>query len=161
MGRYSTTTSIYRMLPGLNDSPSSDLLIRQHADRVGGIIDSYVGRWYAVSGWTAASATPQQIQAYSDAITAELTMRSVYTQDGQNQNAWVTALSDRAWADLKLIQEQKLLVMDSDGTEADLSARGAFVSGSHSAYTPVFDMDAPESWAVDADLTRDIGADRD
>lgn len=161
MPRYSTTTSIYTMLPGLVATSTNDSLIQQHADRVGGMIDSYVGRWYAVSGWTTASSTPQSVQLWSDALTAQLTMRSKFTADGQNKNEWVKELADQAIKDLEGIRDRELIIIDSTGTEASLATVSALVTATRHRYTPIFDVDSELNWKVDPDLKTQIESERD
>lgn len=160
MPRYSTSTSIYTTLPGLLTSTANTTLIQQHADRVSGIVDGYVGRWYSVSGWTAASVTPQIVQHISDSITRQLTMQSLFTQDGQNKNEWVNTLADQAWKDLKAISGQELIILESDGSEADRASAGALVEATRENFTPIFDVDTDTSWAVDSDLTDSMSDDR-
>ena len=160
MARYSTSTSIYTMLPGLPNTTTTTTLIQQHADRISGTIEGYVGRWYAVSAWTSASTTPQIIQDISDAITAQKTMRSIFTKDAQNRNDWVNDLAEQAVDDLKAINEQKLMVFDSTGAEASRQPSGAFVSSTRGTYTPIFDLDSDTSWGTDSDLRDQIESER-
>lgn len=160
MPRYSTITSIYQMLPGLPTSTANDSLMQQYADRVSGLIDGYVGRWYAVSGWTTASATPQIIQQISDNLIAMNTMRSKFTKDAQNKNEWVEDLGSQALKDLEAIRDQKLIVLGSTGSEAARASNAALIEATHESYTPIFDVDSDTGWGVDADLLDDIAADR-
>lgn len=160
MARYSTVTSIYTMLPGLATSTAYTNLITQHANRVGGLIEGYVGRWYKFSSWTTSAATPQIIQQISDAKTAQLTMRSIFTKDGQNRNEWVNELAEQAQKDLEAINSQKLMVFDSDGSESSRQASASFVTATRKDYTPVFDMDKETGWGVDDDLLDKIDSER-
>lgn len=160
MPRYSTTTSIYTMLPGLPTSTANDSLIQQHADRAGGQIDAYVGRWYDVSGWTTSATTPQSVQMWSDAITAMLSMRSRFTQDAQNKNEWVSDLAEQAYKDLKMVADQELVIMDSTGTESGRAATAVLVEATREQYTPIFDIDRDLNWKEDPDLLDDISSDR-
>lgn len=161
MARYSTTTSIYQMLPGLSTSTSNDALIQQYADRVAGLVDGYVGRWYSVGGWTTSSATPQIVLQISDSLVAQAVMRSRFTKDGQNRNEWVEDLGRQAVKDLEAIRDQKLIVLGSTGSEASRADTATLISGTHREYTPIFDIDADTAWAVDIDLADDIADDRD
>lgn len=156
MPRYSTTTSIYTMLPGIASTGPRDALITQNANRVGGIIDSYVGRWYKISNWTTTATTPPVIQEISDALTAEKTMRSLYTKDGANKNEWVEEQAKQAWSTLKAISKQELMVFDSDGSESERQPSGAFIQSTHGDYTPIFDVDTDTAWKVDSDREDDI-----
>src|SRR3972149_6862014 len=96
MARYSTSTSIYMALPGLSNTEQTKNIIQYHADRVSGLVNSYVGTHYQVSGWTTTASTPQMILSISDRLTSMYVMRSVYTQDAQNANEWVEQLGEQA-----------------------------------------------------------------
>ena len=158
--RYSTFTSIYVMLPGINKTNPNDILIQQHADRISGKINSYVGRCYNVSGWTTAALTPQAIQLWSDALTAQLTMRSKFTSDGQNRNEWVNELAKDALEDLEKVREKDLKIFNSDGTEATLVSGSSSVQSTRKDFTPIFDVDKDINWVVDPDLIDSIADDR-
>lgn len=160
MGRYSTATSIYRMLKGVPSTTANTQLIQQVADRASGIIDGYVGRWYSVAGWTSSSSTPQIIQSISDRLVAQQTMRYLFTKDGQNKNEWVEELGAQAREDLQAIMKQDLIVLDSTGTEATRASTAPLIEGTREQYTPVFDLDDESAWTVDSDLTDDISSDR-
>ncbi len=160
MARYSTTTSIYQMLPGLPTSTANDTLIQQYADRVGGLVDGYVGRWYKTSEWTTTASTPQIVLQISDGLVAMHTMRSKFTRDAQNRNEWVDDLGNQAIKDLEGIRDQKLIVLDSTGSESSRAVTATLVEATRETYTPVFDLDADTGWSVDVDLLDDISSDR-
>jgi len=127
-------------------------MIRLHADRIGGLIDSYVGKKYDVSGWTSSSSTPQIIQSISDRLVSQYTMRSVFTQEGQNVNEWVNELADTAMDELKSIASGDMVILDSNGSEASKPSRANSIRGNRKDYTPVFDVDKDTSWSMDGDL---------
>lgn len=160
MARYSTSTSIYLVLPGLANTDLNTQLIQLHADRISGMIGGYVGARYSVSGWTTASATPQMIQSISDRLASQATMRSLYTQDAQNANEWVNELGEQALEELKMIAKGELAVIADSGSEAARATLRNFVRGSRKDYTPVFDLDDATSWVVDPDLLTQINSDR-
>lgn len=148
------------MLPGLNNTSQNDQLISQYADRSGGIIDGYVGTWYDISLWTTAAGTPQMVLQISDALTAQMTMRSLFTRDGQNKNDWIKEIAEQAIKDLEGIKKREIRLYDSSGSEATRRASGNFVTSTRAAYKPVFDMDSDLSWKIDTDLLDKISGDR-
>jgi len=160
MARYSTTTSIYKMLIGLQTSPANNLIIQHFADRVGGQIDGYAGRWYKVSSWDSSTSTPQLILQISDSIVSHLVMRSKFIQDGQNKNKWVDDLAEKSYEDLEKIRKQELILLDSTGSEVARADRGSLIESTREQYTPVFDLDSSTSWGVDSDLVDTIENDR-
>lgn len=149
------------MIPGLPSSIANDTLIQQFGDRIGGLIDSYVGRWYNVASWTTASSTPQVVLQISDSLVAMWIMRSRFTKDAQNKNDWVEDLGNQAIKDLEAIRDQKLIVLDSVGSEVSRATTAPLVEATRETYTPIFDVDSDTGWAVDGDLLDDIADERD
>ena len=160
MPRYSTSTSIYVILPGLPNTTTNTTLIQQHADRVSGLIGSYVGRWYTVSGWTTAASTPQEVQECSDGLTAQRTMRSLFTRDAQNKNEWVDDWAKQAMKWLSAVSEREAVILDSTGAESPLASTGKLIMGTRGSYTPIFDVDTATAWSIDSDLIDSIDSDR-
>lgn len=160
MPRYSTVTSIYTGLPGLARTAKHDGIIQQHADRIAGRIRGYVGSRYAVGGWTSTSSTPQQIRDWSDGLTTQLTMRSLYTQEAQNVNEWVNEWAETIMESLELVRSGELKVIDDNGTEVSQAATRSYVHGNRSSYPTVFDVDTVTAWDVDSDLIDDISTNR-
>ena len=97
---YSTSTSIYTMLPGLTNNSANTAIINQYNTRVKGKIGNYVIGLYNPANWTSAGSTPPGIIQISDSIVAMWTMRSLFTRDGQNVNNWVAELGHQALEDL-------------------------------------------------------------
>lgn len=156
---YSTSTSIYTMLPGLNTSAANDAIINQYKDRVKGKIDNFIIGLYDPSGWTSASSTPPGITQISDAIIAMWIMRSLFTRDGQNKNDWVEELGKMAIMDLKKIASGELKLADNSGKRVNTSIQ--MIESTTEDYHPVFDIDEPEDWTLDSDQLEDISDDRE
>jgi phage gp36-like protein len=155
---YSTNTSIYTMLPGLNTSAANTAIIDQYITRVAGKIDNYVINRYSPGGWTSASSTPPGIIQISDAIVAMWTMRSLFTRDGQNRNEWVDDLGGQALKDLNKIANGEISLADnSSGRESENTQ----IESTTEDYHPVFAIDEPEDWEIDPDQLDDISDDRE
>lgn len=157
MSRYSTITSIFLHLPGLdqNNSNTSDI-INKHVNNVAGKIDSYVSQKYDVTGWTSASSTPEIIKGISDALSSKRVMMSLFIQDGQNKNAWIKELAKEALEDLHKIADGELVITlngDEEPTDSE-------VKSNRENFTPVFAMDDPLNQDVDPDLLDEINSER-
>lgn len=154
---YSTITSIFIMLPGVKNNSITTSIISQYNNRIGGKIDAYVFNRYDPTGWTSAASTPQLIQHISDALVAKNSMKSLFTQDGQNKNEWVNDLAKEALEDLEKIRAGELPITLNG---AEVSGRTVEIDATREEFTPVFDMDGDLSHAVDPDLISSISDDR-
>ena len=155
---YSTSTSIYTMLPGLSTSAANTAIIDQYITRVAGKIDGYVINRYSPAGWTSAASTPPGIIQISDAITSMWTMRSLYTRDGQNINEWVAELGEQALKDLDKISSGEISLANSSSEREGINTQ---VESTTEDYTPIFDIDESENWIEDPDQLDDISNDRE
>lgn len=156
---YSTSTSIYTMLPGLNTSAANTAIIDQYKDRVAGKIDNFVIGLYDPSGWTSQSTTPPGIIQISDAIVAMWTMRSLFTRDGQNKNDWVEELGKMAGMDLKKIASGELKLADNNSKRIKMAIQ--LVESTTEDYSPTFNLDSSENWETDPDQLDAISDDRE
>jgi len=150
---YSTSTSIYTMLAGLNTSAANTAIINQYITRVAGKIDNYVINQYNPAGWTNAASTPPGIVQISDAIVAMWTMRSLFTRDGQNVNKWVSELGAQALKDLDKIAEGKISLANNSSAREGINTQ---IESTTEDYHPIFDIDESENWDLDADQLDDI-----
>ena len=155
---YSTFTSIYTMLPGLNTSAANTAIINQYITRVTGKINSYVIDLYNPASWTTATSTPPAIILISDAITAMWTMRSLFTRDGQNRNEWVADLGAQALKDLDKISKGEISLANNSSTK---ETTNTLIESNTEDYTPIFNIDESEDWIIDADQLDDISDDRE
>ena len=153
MMRFSTSTSIYQILIGIQDNAANDALIEKMMDNVGGKVAMYCGGRYTVSDWTTEALTPQAITQISDALISMHVMRSLFTQDAQNQNKWVTELGEQALKDLAAISKGEVFLTDNDG--ARLSNANQIKSTTES-YHNTFDEGNPLSWIEDSDKLDDL-----
>ena len=154
---YSTNTSIYTMLPGLNTSAANTAIINQYITRVAGKIDNYVLNLYNPSGWTTAASTPPGIIQISDALVAMWSMRSLYTRDGLNINDWVADLGEQALKDLEKIANGEISLADNSSKRVSINTQ---VESSTEDYMPIFNLDESENWEIDSDQLDDIADDR-
>jgi len=155
---YSTSTSIYTMLPGLNTSAGNTAIIDMYNSRIAGKINNFIIGLYNPSGWTSASSTPPGIIQISDAVVAMWTMRSLFTKDGQNKNDWVEELGKMAIMDLKKIGTGDLKIADNNSKIIPMVSQQ--IESTTEDYHPVFDIDEPEDWTIDSDQLEDISDDR-
>jgi len=155
---YSTSTSIYTMLPGLTNNSATTAIINQYNTRVKGKIGNYVIGLYTPANWSNAASTPPGIIQISDSIIAMWTMRSLFTRDGQNVNNWVAELGKQALEDLKKIADGEITLVNNSG---GLETTKTQIQSSSEDYTPIFDLDEPEDWIIDTDQLDTISDDRE
>lgn len=160
MSRYTTDTSIYLMLPGILSSTANNSLISLYVDTVGGVVDSYVGRWYQVTGWTSPTTIPGAVIDASNALVTARTMRSIYTKDAQNKNEWVDDWEKRAYTFLEGVRDQELIILGPAGTESPKATTATLVEATREDFTPIFDIDSDLSWKEDSDLLDEIAGER-
>jgi len=154
---YSTSTSIYTMLPGLTNNTANTAIIDQYITRVKGKIDNYVIGLYSPGDWTTAASTPPGIIQISDSIVAMWTMRSLFTRDGQNVNNWVAELGKQALEDLEKIASGEINLVNNSSSREGIHTQ---ISSDTEDYTPIFNLDEPEDWIIDNDQLDDISDDR-
>lgn len=160
MSRYTTDTSIYMMLPGIASSTANNSLISMFVDTVSGEIDSYVGRWYEVTGWTSPSTIPGAVIRACNSLVVAQTMRSLYTKDAQNKNEWVDDQEKRAYQWMEGVRDQKIVILGPAGSESTRAATAKLVESTRENFTPIFDLDRDLNWGEDQDLMDEIAGER-
>jgi len=149
---YSTAAKVRELLQGV--LASNDTMIGNMITRADSIIDSKVGLKYSVPFAT----TPPVIETISTELAAYFVMRTLFTQDSQNKNEWITTFKE-CIKQLDMIAEGSMAVLDSAG--AQLAFSGDPVTSDTKDYAPVFNMDEIENQGIDPDLTDDIADERD
>lgn len=160
---YTDQTRVETWLPGINSATSVTTLITQNIIASDAIVNSYVGNRYDVSSWTSATTTvtPPIIIMHSTNIAAYLTVRSLYTRDSVNLNDNIKEFYDKTIESLERIGDGTDSVIDGTGQLVAIRRTGTMIKSGRQSYTPVFDMDSPETWAVDSDLLDTIDSDRE
>lgn len=167
MGEYATTSSISELLPSFlaGNTTTSDTagvaLFSRHIDRAEGVVKSYCGARYDLSGLRVGTTTtnvPPLLRTLSEDIASYFAMRGSYVQDGNQKQAYLDEYK-LAMDTLNLIRRGELKLADTSG--AELAGRsGRYVSSTQN-YSPVFDLDEPESWSVDKDKLDDMESARE
>lgn len=162
MGSYATTTSISELLPQFlaGNTTTSDTagvaIFSRHIDRAEGVVNSYCGARYDMSGLRVGTTTtnvPPMVRTLTEDLASYYAMRGSYVQDGNQEQKYLDKF-ESAMATLKDIRDGDLKLALTSG--ALLAVRsGRFISSTQD-YSPVFDLDDPESWAVDKDKLDDM-----
>lgn len=166
MGVLATTTSISELIPRFlsGNTTTSDTsgtnLFSRHIDRAEGIVMSYAGSRYDVSGFRVSTSTtdvPPILRTLAEDIACYYAIRGSYVQDGQLKQEYVDKY-EAAMATLEAIRDGKTGLSYTGG--ATVAPRTSRFVSSTEEYAPVFNMDKPESWDVDPDQLDDIEDDR-
>ena len=166
MGVYATTTSISELLPRYlsGNTTTSDTagtnIFSRHVDRAEGIVMTYAGVRYDVSGFRVATTTtnvPPLLRSLAEDIACWYAARGSYVQDGQLKQEYADKYREML-VQLEEIRDGKTGLAYTDG--AAVPPRSTRFVSNTQTYTPVFDMDGPETWDVDPDQLSDIESDR-
>ena len=160
MGLYATTTSISELLPFylVGNTSTSDTagvnIFSRHVDRTEGVVNSYMAARYSLP--FVATTIPVIIRAITEDIASWMSIRGTTMQNSDLGRERSQAF-DRAWDDLKAIRDGALKLTITDGSELATRTTRYLTS---TDYTHVFNLDDPDSWAVDEDQVDDIAGDR-
>lgn len=162
MGDYATTTAISELLPQFlsSNTTTSDAagtsIYSRHIDRAEAVVKSFAGSRYDLSAFrinTTTTNVPPILRTLSEDITCWFSIRGAYVQDGGIKQEYLDAFN-RAYEMLKEIREGLTKLTYTDGSE--VPPRSSRFLSSTESYSHVFNMDDPESWAVDQDQIDDM-----
>ena len=166
MGDYATTSSISELVPGylVGNTSTSDTagvaVFSRHIDRAEGMVKSFASARYDVSAFRVGTTTtnvPPMLRTLAEDIASWYAIRGSYVQDGGRKQEYLSSFEIAADT-LKDLRDGKIKLAYTDGSE--VPPRSARFLSSTDGYTPVFGLDAPESWAVDEDQLDDMSSAR-
>lgn len=152
MGTYATTTSFVTLLSQFykNNSATFDAsgkaAVTTAISRAEATVNSALARRYSLPF----SAVPPEVSRITEDIASYYLIRSSHWQSsGNEKNAYLEEFK-MAFEDLKELANGDRGLADSTGAIIETNATGLYKSSQY-GNTPIFDVDEPETWAVDAD----------
>ena len=127
-------------------------LITAKVPRADATIDSYCARRYT----TPFSPTPPKIEEISIKLSAYYALISKFTRDSHNTNDWVEKLGEEATADLEMIRDRKVDLVNTAGALLTEKQADSRIISSTEDYQPFADVDTVTSWVVDTDRLNSI-----
>jgi len=152
---YCSDSDVRNILTGVGTDVMGTAAVAAHITRADSIIDTKLGARYNVPF----STTPPVVETISADIAAFYVMRTLYTQESQNESDWTLELYKRANSLLDKIAEGKLPLLDSSGNT--LSVRADEVESTTAGYTPTFDVGKTINQEVDPDRIDDIADEKE
>lgn len=158
---YTAIMTINPMLPQTDTAAGWSVTvatISQHITRADGIIDSYVGRRYALP----LSPVPPSIRAMSQDMVSYYTYRSFFTQDNHNRTEYFEELYRQAREDLEKIRDGAMDLFDTAGSDMTVKSSDtqSLLDSTTKNYQSFFDVDDPKDWNFDSDLLDEINNNR-
>ncbi len=135
---------------------AGEAIFTRHIDRAEGIVKSYCAARFDLSGFRVGTTTtnvPPILRTLTEDIASYFAMRGSYVQDGNQKQAYLEEYK-MAMETLEQIRDGKMTLADTTGAAVGTRS-GRYISSTQN-YTPVFDLDEPESWQVDSDKQDDM-----
>lgn len=117
-------------------------LISAKIPRAEATINSYVGRRYSVPFTT----IPPKIAEIAVNLTAYYALVAKFSKDNHNTNDWVELLGKDAIAELVLIRDRKIDLVDTTGAVLAERTSGSRVVSNTQNYQPFADLDSQLDW---------------
>lgn len=158
---YSSLTAVLTIVPGLPQTTSAtqysttSKIVGAHISRADALINGMIAKRYGVP----LTPTPPLLSKLSEDITAYYTYRSSYTQDNHNKLEYFEELKEDAFAELKLIREGEVDLVDTLGgllPERSTEPANTLVDSTDTDFAPFFDIDDPLTWKFDPDALDEV-----
>jgi hypothetical protein len=157
MGLYATTTSLYTMLVGTREDTATTALLQKTITHAQNEVNKWISKRYDVGAF---NDTSTSVPPLITSLTETLAEGYYYQRNSRGSKegmAQAKALIDQAVANLKLISEYKLDLVDSSGDViADMSNTAYRIQSSTSGYKDTFDEGEPLDWEVSEQKIDDI-----
>lgn len=153
MGTYATTTTLDTLAVGTTFDTATSAVASQCITWAESEIDKMLARRYNVAAF--ASSVPPMVQS----MTEQLAMgyfRQEMSRGGKESLTRGQTLIDRVMENLKMLANQELDLVDSNGALIAGRSSVAMVQSTTDAYTPTFAEDSDINWEVDPDKLDDI-----
>ena len=151
---YCTAAQVRELLPKVTTTALGNTAVEAMIARAEAYINGKLACRYTVPFTT----VPPLITTLATEIAAYFVMRTLFTQDSQNQSEWTVTFME-AMKMLDDIVTGKCVIVNTSGAEVSFSADP--VSSNNQEYTPVFDVDEVENSVIDPDLLEDIADEKD
>ena len=150
MGVYCTLTSVlgdYPIFPQTSTVQrytETAAVITAKEDRADAMINSYIGRRYALP----LASTPPLINQIAIDLSAYLALVAKFTRDNHNTNDWVIKLGEDTLKQLVDIRDRKIDLVDSSGAVLAERTASTRITSNTEDYQAFADLDSQTSWAV-------------
>lgn len=161
MGNYATTTSFSALIPNIlagnttTADAAGEAALAAHIIRAESVVNSYISARYSLPF----TVVPPIVRTLSEDIASWFHIRGVSAQDGQRDNPWYLTYKE----DLKIltdIRDGKTQMALTDGSAVGPISTNRFISSTQ-GFAQTFNLDSPESWAVDPDREDEIADGRE
>lgn len=164
MGNYVDSDRIGNFMPQMPVSGESGYvrtvaLVDQAIEEAEAIIDSHLAQKYSLPF----SIVPPLVRHLATQIATHMSYRQLYPADNFATNQYASQYEDwekNAYAMLDLLKEGKMSLTLTGGSLVSTKTATRSVRGSHSDFTPTFDVDEPDQWQTDPDRLDDIASSR-
>ncbi len=146
---------------GEADYTASAALITQAIEEAEAVVDSHLGVKYSLPLDT--DHIPPMVREIATNISVHKAYTFLYPMDNIASNVFserYQTWEKNAYAMLELITDNKLVLTLTNGSLLSPKTTTPDVKGSHSDYSPTFDVDDPDQWCVDSDNLTAIADDR-
>lgn len=157
MGTYATNTTFETLLNQffreneISFDPEGREMIDTAIPRAEATVNAALARRYSLPF----TATPPEVKRITEDIASYYLIRASHWQtSGATKNDYLEEFKT-AFEDLKAIATGESSLADSTGSLIPVNTSGLFKSSSEN-YSQIFDVDDPDSWAVDEDRLDDI-----
>ncbi len=161
-GTYCTTTSLQTLMIGTSFDTATSALASKLIAHAENEINKYISKRYDVGSlYDTSTSVPPLLTTLCETLT-EGFMHQRMSRGGKESMLRGKELIDQALANLKLIAEYKLDLVDSSGDViSDMSNTAYRVLSSTADYANTFNEDDELNWKIDPDKLDDIDAERD
>lgn len=123
-------------------------------------VNKYVGRRYDVGAFNTSTSIPPLVTSLTEQLAEGYAWRQM-SRGSKESLARAKEMIDAVIANLKLVADYNLDLLDSSGDAISERNAASRVKSTTQDYTPTFAEDDPLNWAVDSDKLDDIESDRD
>lgn len=139
---YTTAQKVRNLLVGVGTEIMSDEQINEFIKDAESIVNSFLSSKYSVPFIE----VPDIIETITKNYAAYFVMRTLYSQEGKNENEWVESFKSLADELLnKIINDEISLRVNKDT-----------IMSNTSNYSPIFDLDEETNWEVDSKRYNEI-----
>jgi phage gp36-like protein len=155
MAFYCLDKNVRAILTNIDRDAIDPVRVGEFIGDAGAEIDTILSRRFTVP-FADYPNTPPIIKVICRDIAAFYTMRVLFVGENQNKSDWTLELYNKAIKLLKDIADKKYDIRDIDGAVIADSNVTSKVYSKIKSYSPVFELDDAEDWAVSANRLDDV-----